>query len=517
MEKTCINKRVISGVMAVALVFAMNVGVLAVDNNASAKKAAKKVTKITLSKKSLTVMTGNEKKLKIKGVTAKQFKKIKWTVSDASVASVSSDSTDKAAHVFGYKAGSAKITAKYKKKTYTCKVTVKTGTSGRVYLPMGKNNAGKDIPTAAYWSYNDSWFSAPASTYDQRIATISTLLAWSSIPEYGSFAKGDPSFYVKRLTDMLGFEGHRTNADYKVRPTTESLGVAFAKKSIVSNGKTYTLVLIVPRSSGYEKEWASNLLLGSGTGDHEGFKRSSEKLMADLKQYISDEKITGDVKLWFAGHSRGATASNLSEAYIADHPGELSDAITITKDDIYGYNLSCIHATTFNSEQEKTRKETEYPFIHNIEMPHDAIARLIPESYGFTRYGVSHRIDVTEDERNEAVNVLLKSIDSSVYGSYVDNDPEKNDADGIIDAFEAALKKTAPDRQSFVDGLQKTAIETIVNGGDAALALGDVLKNLEYKGQTPNLLNVLKYVNVITIEHYLQVIYCFLTDYRMRG
>ncbi len=513
MEQTCIKKRVISGVMAVALVFATGVGVLAVDNNASAKKAAKKVTKIALSKKSLTVMTGNGKKLKIKGVTAKQFKKIKWTVSDRSVARIYLDSVFKTATVFGYKAGKIKVKAKYKKKTYTCKVTVKTGSSGEVYLPSEVKGAGPDgndyWDTVVHWSYKDSWFSAPASTYNQKIATISSILAWSSKPKYSEDAKGNTAYYVKEVTDMLGFSGFRTNDDYKVRPTTDSFGVAFAKKQIKTGDRVYTLIVIVPRSSGYEKEWASNMLLGSGTGDHEGFKKSSEKLISGLKQYIADEQISEDIKLWFAGHSRGATASNLAEAYIADHPGELSDAVTLTNEDIYGYNLSCLNATSYSSDEEKTKKETGYPFIHNIQMPHDIIPHLIRESYGFTKYGKTREIKVPKSYRIGEVYALLKSTDRAVYDNFYKNDPWKQDADGMIAAFEASMTKTIPDRRTYVESFQADAIKAVEGSGEPWIAFAPILLNMDYKGDAN--------IQTVIIEHYLQVIYCFLTDYRMLG
>ena len=512
MKRTYLKNRVRSVVICLVLVIAMGAGVLVAGNSASAKKAAKKTVKIALSKKDLTVKAGNEKMLRLKGVPLKKFKKIKWSVSDASVTRVYTDSILGEAYVFGYKAGKAKVTAKYKKKTYTCKVTVKTGTSGKVYLPSEETGAGTDgndyWDTAVYWSYKDSWFTAPASTYNQKIATISSILAWSSKPDYSEGTKGNTAYYVKRVTDMLGFTGFRTNDDYKVKPTTDSFGVAFAKKSIKSGDKTYTLIVIVPRSSGYEKEWASNLLLGSGTGDHEGFKKSSEKLVAGLKQYIVDEQISGDIKLWFAGHSRGATASNLAEAYIADHPGELSDAVYFTNEDIYGYNLSCLNATSYSSDDEKKKKETGYPFIHNIQMPHDIIPRLISESYGFTKYGETREIKVSKSDEGEAYT-LLKSVDRAVWSIFYKNNPREQDADGLIAAFEAAMKKTIPDRQAYVDSFQADAIKAVEGSGEPWLAFTPVLLNMDYKGDAN--------LNTVIIEHYLQVIYCFLTDYRMLG
>ncbi len=507
-----VKRRVFSGVMAVTLVFAMGVGVLA-DGESVA--TAKKATKIVLSKKSLSVKAGNEKTLRLKGVTTKkQFKKIKWTVSDKSVADIDADDIGKTLYVFGNKPGKVSVKAKYKKKTYTCKVTVRSSGSGKVYLP--ESSGGES--TAVYWSYEDSWFTAPASTYNQKIATMTAILAWASVPEYEEFAKGNPSFYVKRVTDMLGFDGYRTNEDYKVKPTADSFGVAFAKKQIKSGDKTYTLIVIVPRSSGYGKEWASNMTLGT-SGDHEGFSKSSKKLLSDLTQYMTDEQITGDVKLWFACHSRGASTANLAEAYIADHPEDIPKSVTIEKEDIYGYNLSCLHPTTFTDETEKKRKETDYPFIHNIEMPNDFFTHLMSESYGFTRYGVTHKIEVNDEITGKAVYVLLKSIDRQLYVRFDKSNPEKNDAKGLIAAFSEAMKKTIPDRQTFVSEYQEKARQALDTDGNQITQLGlilaPVINNVDYKSMT--MLDFLGKIDTITLEHYLQVLYVFLTDFDFKG
>ena len=75
----------------------------------------------SLSKKSVTITKGKTCKLTLKKATAK---KVKWSSSKKSVATVSKSGTVKAK-----KAGKATITAKYKGKKYRCKVTVKNPTN----------------------------------------------------------------------------------------------------------------------------------------------------------------------------------------------------------------------------------------------------------------------------------------------------------------------------------------------------------------------------------------------------
>jgi len=84
--------------------------------NYSVITAAEAAGKVKLSQKKATINVGDKLELTVEGTT----KKVKWSSSDPSVASV------KKGKVTGKKAGKAEITAKVGKKKYTCKVTVKS-------------------------------------------------------------------------------------------------------------------------------------------------------------------------------------------------------------------------------------------------------------------------------------------------------------------------------------------------------------------------------------------------------
>ena len=73
--------------------------------------------KAKINQKKATIYVGDKLELSIEGST----KKVKWSSSDPSVASVNNKGK-----VTGKKAGKAEITAKVGKKTYKCKVTVKS-------------------------------------------------------------------------------------------------------------------------------------------------------------------------------------------------------------------------------------------------------------------------------------------------------------------------------------------------------------------------------------------------------
>lgn len=97
------------------LTLTLSFGVLAASS--LAPNGADQAHAASISKKSVTVTKGKTYKLKLKKATAK---KVKWSSSKKSVATVSKSGTVKAK-----KAGKATITAKYKGKKYKCKVTVK--------------------------------------------------------------------------------------------------------------------------------------------------------------------------------------------------------------------------------------------------------------------------------------------------------------------------------------------------------------------------------------------------------
>ena len=88
------------------------------SNTAGAAKKAK------ISNAKLTLKVGQAKTLSVKNLSKKDKKKLKWSSSKKTVATVS-----KKGKVTAKKAGTAKITAKVGKKKYVCKVTVKKKTA----------------------------------------------------------------------------------------------------------------------------------------------------------------------------------------------------------------------------------------------------------------------------------------------------------------------------------------------------------------------------------------------------
>ena len=112
-EKTKATRKIFNKTLAWVLAFVMMLSILPVTQVNAA-------TKPKLSKTKITMTVGQSKKLKVKGVSKKQAKRIKWKSSKKKVVTVT-----KTAKIKARKAGKATITAKVGKKKLKCKVTVK--------------------------------------------------------------------------------------------------------------------------------------------------------------------------------------------------------------------------------------------------------------------------------------------------------------------------------------------------------------------------------------------------------
>ena len=483
--------RLLSGLLILSLL--IGVGMTDTTVGAAKKKA------VSISKKSMTIGVTYQKQLTLKGLTKKQNKKVKWSTTDKSVATV------KSGLVSTWKPGKATIRAKYGKKTYTCKLTVKLKSKGQFYLPNTEKNI---VPVS--WTYKEEWFTESAEIYQKDLAALSTLLCWASGPAPGK-SEAEQSANVKMCLTALGFHNFDTNEDYKKTPTTESFGVAYAEKKVSAGGKTYHLIAIVPRSSGYGKEFAANVAPGVGPGDHEGFTAAKEKLLTGLNAYLTGHKITGDIKLWFSGHSRGATAPDLAEGALADHPELLPAGVSLQKQDIYGYNISSVRAVDVTNETDRTRLEKDYPFIHNVELPYDIATKVFPIEYGFDRYGVIHTIPCTEETEKKAMETL-KKVDPACYADYTKSVETVHEAGNIGDALIRAILKETPTRKEFAETKQPELVQMASGDGDLYMTLLPML--LPYAGSLQdegiNLLSLIASPKSLFIQHYLQVIYSFL-------
>ena len=159
------------------LTITLSVSVLITGISASSpvkSTATQKSKKIVLNFKKLTLTVGHSKNLKLKNISQKNTKKIKWKSNNTSVVSVNQSGKIKAK-----KKGTAKIMAKYNKKTYTCNVTVKNKTvakpdytDGDIYYPtsFAYTEANSDI------TYGEVKYDTYFSTTTNKTRTCAIVL-----------------------------------------------------------------------------------------------------------------------------------------------------------------------------------------------------------------------------------------------------------------------------------------------------------------------------------------------------
>ena len=93
----------------------------------------------------------------------------------------------------------------------------------------------------------------------------------------------------------------------------------------------------------YTAQFGGNFKVGQ-SGTHEGFQLGADKVVEFIKSYISEKRISGDVKILLTGYSRGAAISNISSAMIDDAiaEGKVKDLlgnVNMSFDDLYGFGF----------------------------------------------------------------------------------------------------------------------------------------------------------------------------------
>lgn len=308
--------------------------------------------------------------------------------------------------------------------------------------------------------YDDSLLTGDSLKYNQKLATMSYELAIASIsserePRTPEGYK-NKSRNLKAYLEDNGFVDFDTNRYYKEKMTTETMGAACAHKTITDGGKTYTLLAIVPRSAGYEAEWGGNFQMGA-TGDHEGFRKGKEKVLAFAKEYVEKYGITGDIKVWTAGYSRGAGVTNqVGAALIKDPKKELGDSIELKPSDLYCYTYGTPNSAASPEGESGVPTDSKFAYVHNTWEGYDIVTIAPPQGLGFARYGTS--TGYAKAENKERMLAFMKGTNSKVYDLYTNGgDPDKFatktiDIEKLIKGKEFALKD---DENSYIPSDQK--------------------------------------------------------------
>ena len=258
--------------------------------------------------------------------------------------------------------------------------------TGTVMFNAGHDDSKTDHPCP--FTYSDEYFTQTGYNFRQDLATVTMAMCFAA----GNVA--DPARYKEGpanlidFFDQIGFKDFEANKDFTERPGRNTFGVGIANKVIYIDGEKYTVIGIGLRGCGYYAEWAGDLNVGL-EGEHTGFAICRDMALAFLKDYLAKHtEITGKVKLWCTGYSRGAAGTNMLGGAIDDiiaSGGSIGKNVELSADDMYFY----CYEPPMGADVNKIGSSI-YNNIHNIVNYNDLVVKVAPECMGFGRYGVDH-------------------------------------------------------------------------------------------------------------------------------
>ena len=296
---------------------------------------------------------------------------------------------------------------------------------------------------------SDDYFRHSSTEYDPHLATLSCIMTNFSVPLDNPKSVDDSSWYSKQpdrlhgFFDSIGYMDFDTNEDYVSRSGFDTIGVGCANRQV----DDYTVIGVGIRSGGYFREWSNNVYLGDGSKSdymHEGWYNAANKTINYINEYISANQITGKVKLWIAGFSRGGATANLAAGLldnrIKDGEETFSNGAALRHDDLFAYTFEAPQGANYNSQNVEKPGSEVYNNIYNVVNPNDPVPKVAMSEYGFTRFGTDKFIttkffDPQSFDDNRDVFLNLYAANGSARSDYKADD---------FKMYGTPLKKMAP-------------------------------------------------------------------------
>ena len=268
------------------------------------------------------------------------------------------------------------------------------GDTRTVAVRYASGHGENDHDYEATFTYSDELFTKSGYTYRQDLAEMSLGLAFAAFSSKDSqysdnYATGNRNFVS--MAEQCGFENIQSNKWMFQPAEADSIGISCASKTIRDNGGSYTLIAVGVRGNNYHAEWGGNARLDAA-GEHKGFALGRDQVLDYLRGYIADTGISGRVKIWIAGYSRGAAVSNMVGGAL-DNGYSLGEGVSLSPHDLYCYCYETPMGTTKNQVQGRL-----YDNIQNLVNANDLVTYVAFDNWDFARYGVDHVVPTKGDD-----------------------------------------------------------------------------------------------------------------------
>ena len=231
--------------------------------------------------------------------------------------------------------------------------------------------------------FDDSYFNAPSTTYNHRLAQASIGLAVAAFRPVYEKDDHSPSQHAIQFMLDCGFNDLVTD-DYDKNPSLFTVASIIGMKEITDeDGQPYTVIAVAVCGGGYSNEWLSNFTVGTGDR-HQGFDSAADLIVNRIFGYIGRRNIQGRIKIWITGFSRSAAVSNIAAA-------DLVDSGVFNKEDIFAYLFATPRTT-------KDPKPGRYDNIFSIVGQYDPVPQVPLSSWGFERYGTTLYTSLAETD-----------------------------------------------------------------------------------------------------------------------
>lgn len=226
--------------------------------------------------------------------------------------------------------------------------------------------------------YNSAWFFRNSYDYHHPLVKMSIRTAMA-----GAYTTDE---HIKYLYEHeLGFTDYESHYP---TPTEDTIGYAIARKNLIKDDNSISVIAVTVRGGGYLAEWADNFRVGMGlTANHQGFSESADKVYAGILSYINynREKLNDEIKVWVCGYSRAAAVSNLCARKLNIQGIPNTD---IEPNDVFAFCFECPNSTTDSQANNQL-----YSNIRCFVNPIDLVPMVPfgnPLTWGFQRYGTTY-------------------------------------------------------------------------------------------------------------------------------